>query len=197
MKKIVPKGNVLDIGCSTGGFLANLSKISDLQLYGIDIDRDAIAIAEEKCNSAINFTETDLINYQTNLKFDCIVFRGSFQFLGFDLKETMKKIAELSSENVKIIIYSLPNSDSILYNLLKDNWHLFDEISHTLIFNKMSIMKLCEIYNYKIQECSYPYLETPYANHVKDNESLIQLIKGETKKSFPFWGNIMQIVLEK
>ena len=60
-----------------------------------------------------------------------------------------------------------------------------------------SVTELCERFDYKIQECSYPYLETPYANCVKDNESLIQLIKGEKKKSFPFWGNIMQIVLEK
>jgi len=197
LKKIISKGNVLDIGCSTGGFLDNLSKISDLNLYGIDIDKDAITIAKKKYNSEIDFFNTDLINYQTNLKFSCIIFRGSFQFLGYDLTKTLKKISELSTDNVKIIIYSLPNSDSILYHLLKEKWHLFDKFSHTLIFNKMSIMRLCEMYNYKIQECSYPYLETPYANHVKDNESLIQLINGETRKSFPFWGNIMQIVLEK
>ncbi len=197
LKKNITNGNVLDIGCSTGGFLNNLSEISDLHLYGIDIDQDAIDIAKKKCDSRIDFTNTDLINYETNFKFDCIVFRGSFQFLGYDLRKTWNKISELSSKNVKIIIYSLPNSDSILYYLLKDNWHLFDKFSHTLIFNRISIMKLCEIYNYKIQELSYPYLETPYANLVEDNESLIQLIKGKKKKSFPFWGNIMQIVLEK
>ena len=197
LKKIVSKGNILDVGCSTGVFLDNLSKISDLHLYGIDPDKDAIAITKKNCNSKINFTDTDLINYKTNLKFDCIVFRGSFQFLGYDLKGTLDKISELSSENVKIIIYSLPNSDSILYTLLKDKWHLFDEFSHTLIFNRISIIKLCEIFNYKIQEWSYPYLETPYANHIEDYEKLVQLIRDEKKKSFPFWGNIMQIVLEK
>ena len=58
-------------------------------------------------------------------------------------------------------------------------------------------MKLCEIYNYKICECSYPYLETPYANPAENYKNLIQLIKGKKNNSFPFWGNIMQIVLEK
>jgi len=197
LRKIVLKGNILDVGCSTGGFLDKLSKVSDFHLYGIDIDEDAIAIAKKKHDSRINFTNTDLINYQTSVKFDCIVFRGSFQFLGYELKETLNKISELSSEHIKIIIYSLPNSDSILYYLLKDDWHLFDKLSHTLIFNRVSIIKLCELYNYKIQECSYPYLETPYANYKKDYESLIQLIRNEKKKSFPFWGNIMQVVLEK
>jgi trans-aconitate methyltransferase len=197
LEKNIPKGNILDVGCSTGEFLNILSKFSELHLYGIDTDSDAISIAKTKGKSSINFINTDIINYQTDLKFDCIIFRGSFQFLGHDLKETFKKISKISSKNCKIIIYSLPNSDSILYYLLKDNWHLFDKFSQTLIFNKRSIMKLCKIYNYKIYEYSYPYLETPYANYLENYENLLQLIKGEKKNSFPFWGNIMQIVLEK
>ena len=56
LKAIVLNGNVLDIGCSTGGFLDNLSKISDLHLYGIDPDKDAISLAMKKCNSKIDFT---------------------------------------------------------------------------------------------------------------------------------------------
>ena len=196
-KKLDVKGNVLDVGCSTGIFLNKLSKITNLNLHGIDTDYNAIEVAKNKSNSKINFTNTNLMDYETNLKFDCIIFRGSFQFLGYDLKKTLDRISEISSKNIKIIIYSLPNSDSILYHLLKDEWHLFDKFSHTLIFNRNAITELCERFDYKIQECSYPYLETPYANCVKDNKSLIQLIKGEKKRSFPFWGNIMQIVLEK
>tara|TARA_Y100001949_G_C15908338_1_gene295747 strand:+ start:60 stop:872 length:813 start_codon:yes stop_codon:yes gene_type:complete len=197
LEKNISQGNVLDVGCSTGDFLNILSQNHDLHLFGIDIDEDAISIAKTKCNSEINFFNTDLINYQTNLKFDCIVFRGSFQFLGSDLKETLKKISEISSKNTKILIYSLPNSDSILYYFLKDKWNLFDEFSHTLIFNRTSLMKLCELYGYKIKEYAYPYLETPYANQANDYESLIQLINGEKKDSFPFLGNIIQVVLEK
>lgn len=197
LEKNISQGNVLDVGCSTGDFLNILSQNPDLHLFGIDIDKDAISIAKTKYNSGINFFNTNLINYQTNLKFDCIVFRGSFQFLGSDLKGTLKKISEISSKNTKILIYSLPNSESILYYFLKDKWNLFDEFSHTLIFNKTSLMKLCKLYKYKIKECSFPYLETPYANQVNDYESLIQLINGEKKDSFPFLGNIIQVVLEK
>ncbi len=148
LKKNILKGNVLDVGCSTGEFLNKLQKVSKLNLYGIDTDESAISVAKNKYDSTIDFVNTDLINYQTNLKFDCIIFRGSFQFLGHDLKKTLEKISKISSNNCKIIIYSLPNSNSILYYLLKDEWNLFDMFSKTLIFNKTSIMKLCEIYNY-------------------------------------------------
>jgi len=197
LKKLNVRGNILDVGCSTGIFLNKLNKIPNLNLYGIDTDSNAIEVAKNKNTSKIRFTNTDLINYKINLKFDYIIFRGSFQFLGKDLKETLEKISKISSKNIKIIIYSLPNSDSVLYNLLKDNWHLFDKFSHSLIFNKNSIIEICKIYNYKIQEYSHPYLETPYANQSEDNKNLIQLIKGKKIKSFPFWGNIIQVVLEK
>lgn len=197
LKKNISKGNVLDVGCSTGIFLDSFDTESNFNLYGIDIDEDAIRFAKNKCNQKINFLKTDLINFETNLKFDCIVFRGSFQFLGNDLRKTMERISDLSSHNSKIVIYSLPNSDSILYYLLKDGWHLFDKFSHTLIFNRRSIMELCKKFNYRILECSYPYIETPYANMKKDYEKLIKLIKFGEKDSFPFWGNIMQLVLEK
>ena len=97
----------------------------------------------------------------------------------------------------KILIYSIPNSDSFLYTFLGENWHMFHKLEHTLIFNQLSIMKLCEIFNYKLIELSYPYLETPYANPKKDYENLIDLIQNKKTKSFPFWGNIFQAVLEK
>ena len=94
-------------------------------------------------------------------------------------------------------MYSIPNSDSILYHILGDKRHMFNKLEHTLIFNRNSILKLCELFNYKPIEISFPYLETPYSNVEEDYNSLINLIKKNETKSFPFWGNIMQIILEK
>ena len=193
----ISRGNILDVGCSTGIFLNKLYKKSKFNLYGIDIDEDAIKIAKKQFNKKINFFKTNLINWNTNLKFDCIIFRGSFQFLGKDLNNHMEKISNICSNKSKIIVYSLPNSDSILYHILKDKWHLFDRFSHTLIFNRNSIMYLAKKFDYNVVECSYPYLETPYANITKDYEKLKKLIKFGKNESFPFWGNIMQVVLEK
>lgn len=197
LKNNISIGKILDVGCSTGEFLSTILDISEFQLYGIDTDCKAIDIAKKECDSRINFFNTDLINFETDLKFDCIVFRGSFQFLGSDLQETLEKISKIGSDKLKIVIYSLPNSESVLYHYLKDKWNLFDKKSHTLIFNKNSIMKICDIYKYKISEFSYPYLETAYANLENDCQNLMELIKEGKKDSFPFWGNIMQIILEK
>jgi len=144
-----------------------------------------------------NFFDCDLVNFDTEIKFDCIIFRGTFQYLSTDLCKSMKKLNQICSKNSKIIILSLPNSDSFLYKILKNKWHLFHKLEHTLIFNRKSLYKLCEIYGYRIIELSYPYLETPYANITEDYENLIKLILDKKQISFPFWGNIIQVVLEK
>jgi SAM-dependent methyltransferase len=196
LQKYIIKGKILDVGCSTGDFIKKLSHNLDLDLIGIDPDNYAIKEAKTKSKKNTHFYCTDLINFKQKNKFDAIIFRGSFQFLGHDLNRTLNKISKISTKDSKLIIYSLPNSNSFLYHLLKDDWNLFDE-AHKLIFNKKSITKLCKIFNYKIIEISYPYLETPYANLDKDYENLIKNMKNNEKQSFPFWGNIMQVVLEK
>lgn len=197
LQKFVQKGNILDVGCSTGEFLASLEGNSDFRLYGIDLDESAISMAKQKHGNKIKFSNFNLPDYKPDVQFDCIIFRGSFQYLGSELKLNMQKISKICKKNAKIIIYMLPNSDSFLYFFLGDKWHLYNKIEHKLIFNRKSIQKLCEIFNYKILELSYPYLETVYSNPKKDYENLIKLLKNEHTKSFPFWGNVMQIVLEK
>jgi len=195
-QKYIKKGKILDIGCSTGEFVNELSKNIKLDLFGIDPDENAIKEAHSKSKKNSQFFCSDLINFKDENKFDVTIFRGSFQFLGDDVNKTMKKISKITHKGSKLFIYSLPNSDCFLYYFLKDDWNLFDE-SHKLIFNKKSISHLCKIFNYDLIEISYPYIETPYADLNKNYENLINNIKNNEKQSFPFWGNIIQVVLEK
>jgi SAM-dependent methyltransferase len=195
LQKYLKSGNVLDVGCSDGIFLSKLNKYNNYNLIGIDPDSAAIEMAKKKF-SKINFYNTNLLDFDTKIKFDCIIFRGSFQFLGSELKSTLKKIQKIGKKNSKIIIYSLPNSDSFLYHLLKEKWNLFDENSHKLIFNEFSIEKLCKLYNFEIEHISYPYLGTPYADPPKDYKKMIQSIRSGIFTNIPFWGNIMQFVLK-
>jgi len=164
---IVSKGNVLDVGCSDGILLNKLNQVGTYHLFGIDPDESAINTATKKFPK-IKFQTTNLLEFQSKIKFDVIIFRGSFQFLGFELKDSLRKLSQISKPDVKIFIFSLPNSDSFLYYLLKEKWNLFDENSHKLIFNKFCIERLCKLYNFEIEHLSFPYLNTAYANPFKD-----------------------------
>jgi len=197
IQRYLPNGKILDVGCSSGDFIARLRGSSNFQLFGIDLDTSAIKVAKKKYGNGIKFENCNLIKFDTNNRFDCIIFRGSFQYLGSEVRQTLERISEIIKKKGKLLIYSLPNSDSFVYHLLGDNWHLFNKVEHTLIFNRRSILKMCEIFQYKLIELSYPYLETPYANPEKDYENLISLVRKGQNHSFPFWGNVMQVVLEK
>lgn len=192
---IVSKGSVLDVGCSDGVFLSKLDKIGNYNLFGIDPDKFAINNAKKKFPK-IKFEANNLLKFQPKIKFDAIIFRGSFQFLGIELRNTLKKLPSILKRNARIYIFSLPNSDSFLYYLHKEKWNLFDEKTHKLIFNEFSIQKLCKLYNFEIEHFSYPYLNTPYANPIKDYKKLIQSIHSGNFSNVPFWGNIIQLVLK-
>jgi len=197
MSNFLVSGNILDVGCSTGEFLSHFLAKSDCNLFGIDLDKGAISKAKKLYGEKIHFSVGHLHNFSEVKKFDCIVFRGTFQYLGSNLRLTMEKIQKILTKNGKILIYVLPNSDSFLYYYLKEKWHLFNRTEHTIIFNKKSILELCKLYNFKLLEISYPYLDTVYANPKKDYQSLIDLINEKKLQSFTFWGNIMQVVMKK
>jgi len=121
IEKNISNGTILDVGCSSGELLSRLRKNRNFKLFGIDLDEKAIIHAKEKFGTEIQFFDCDLVNFDTEIKFDCIIFRGTFQYLSTDLCKSMKKLNQICSKNSKIIILSLPNSDSFLYKILKLN----------------------------------------------------------------------------
>lgn len=195
LSNIISKGNILDVGCSDGIFLNKLNQVGIYNLFGIDPDEMAIKNAKKKFPK-IKFESSNLLEFESKIKFDAIIFRGSFQFLGLELQDTLKKLHHISKRKTKFFFFSLPNSDSFLYYLFKEKWNLFDEKSHKLIFNKFSIERLCKLYNFEIEHISYPYIDTPYANPLKDYKKIMRSIRLGNFVNVPFWGNMMQLVLK-
>ena len=192
------RGVTLDVGCSYGGFIDSIKKkLENCEYFGIDIDDSAINEATQRFSGSSNFIKTDLASMSDDVKFDTILFRGTFQYLGCQLHESMRKLERISKKNTNVIIFSLPSTDSFVYYLLKNKWALF-HAEMPLMFNEKSIRKLAENYGYSIKELSYPYLSEVYADKEKDYENIIRAIKEPGfNQSVPFWGSIMQIVMSK
>lgn len=193
-------GALLDVGCSDGIFLEKISKLEKFEfLQGIDIDNSAIKSVNERClDKGIKFTNVDLLNFNSDILFHTIVFRGTFQYLGVTLKESILKCKEILHDNGRIYIYSLPHLDSFVFSLLGDKWTMFNPSEHRLFFNSKSINYLCKIYGFQIREISFPYVNTPYEDLKKNYRQIVELIsKGLEVSNIPFYGNVMQIILEK
>ena len=101
IQSIISKGKILDVGCSSGELISRLVKNKNYELYGIDPDQKAIEQAKINYPSA-SFSSCYLTDFETNEKFDAFIFRGTFQYLGNHLQNTMKKIDSISNSKTKI-----------------------------------------------------------------------------------------------
>ena len=141
----------------------------------------------------INFIN-NLDEINNNEEFDLIIFRGTFQYMR-DLNYITKFIDKFLKKNGYLIILSLPNKNSILAEIQRENWGLYNPIEMFNIFSLTSIKKLFS--NYKIIDTEFPYLETPYADEKNDMLKFKELISNNKQEKFPFWGSMMQIIFQK
>ena len=98
-----------------------------------------------------------------------------------------------------LCLYSVPNTESPLAIIQRENWVMCNKIEHIQLFNYNAIEFLLKD-KFKIIRIDYPYLQTPYENHKTDLQSFIDIIKnieGAEIKHFPFWGSIMNIIAQK
>ena len=188
---------ILDVGCSTGNFLFEIHNCYNLKsLLGVDIDISAISEAKRKYSDIATFKNIDLLKVDSNESFDLILFRGTLQYLDKNLHKSIQHIKKLLNKNGKIIIFSLPSSDSFIYKLLEDKWSLFHP-EMSLIFNEKSMRFLCEQHSLIIDDINYPYLEDVYSNIEDDYNQVKNIINGKSITSTPFWGAIMRVVISQ
>ena len=78
------KPSILDIGCGTGTLLKKID-INNISFYkGIDISSTAINQANKLENPKVSFEKTDMMTFETQLKFNIIIFCQSLYYLRDD-----------------------------------------------------------------------------------------------------------------
>lgn len=186
--------NVLDFGCGEGDFL---NYFVNCNKHGVEIDNNAIKRGHCKYSDISFYKEYIELGESYNSYFDLIIFRGTIQYVS-DLASISKFCNDKVKQGGYIVFLATPNSESILANLQKEDWSLYNSIEHRYCFSKKQLEMLLgekfSVVNYEL-----PYLGTPYENYEIDFKRLIEMIvqNNFSKYRMPFWGSMMNVLFTK
>ena len=171
---------ILDFGCGAGEFLDFF--VSNNK-YGIEIDINKNEILKKKNIIKINSIDQ---------YFDIIIFRGTFQYIR-NLNEVISSIKKYLNYDGYLIFLQIPNRNSPLFNLLKDNWMLTIKEEFLHYWSVDSLKKIFPEFYEIVNE--YPYKETPYYDK-NDINKLIKSYINNTKETFAFYDNMFSLILK-
>ncbi|MDD5103144.1 MAG: class I SAM-dependent methyltransferase [Candidatus Peribacteraceae bacterium] len=179
-------GNVLDIGCGTGNFLAKFPP--NWKKFGIELSDFARAEAEKRGV----ITEMDMMDDF----FDLIIFRGTIQHL----PDPIAKIGECFywlKRGGGIVFLATPNINSIYYKLFNDLPMIAKEYNF-LLPSDLILEQILTNFGFEILGFEYPYRETPYAKPTKDLFAFfLKLLRIKKDIRFAFPRNLLECYARK
>jgi SAM-dependent methyltransferase len=187
LKHVNFKGTVCDVGCSTGEFLKCIEW--DGKRYGMEISEHAI---EEAKRNDISFDKN--IETEKNY-FDLVIFRGTIQHIPTPFSYISKAYEALKPGGI-IAFLATPNANSLVYKLTNTLPVLGPEYNF-YIPSDITLINVCKNFGFEFVELNTPYLKSPYANPFKDHLKFLQMLIFKKKPSFPFWKNMMDVILKK
>lgn len=132
------KISILDIGCGSGGFLSGLN--SDVfEKNGIEINPQGIEICRRK-NINVYDKPIESINFGEK-KFDVITLWHVMEHLENPMT-LFGKAREVMKDD-GLLIFQVPNSESLGFRFGKKNWFHLDSPRHLIIPSKKTIYKAC------------------------------------------------------
>jgi 2-polyprenyl-3-methyl-5-hydroxy-6-metoxy-1,4-benzoquinol methylase len=202
IENFISSGKVLDIGCSGGFFLNELS--NKFKKFGVELDEAAVDYAKRKYSFGKNIMKCSLEEFKfPRNSFDLIVMRGVIEHLPLP-DVNIKKVSYLLKKGGFFYIAATPNADSFCADIYREKWNQFHPIRHLYYFSVKTITRFLNKYGLELIAKDFPYLETPYADIKKDHIAMIKAYLAKNDGGFesigrsgPFWGNMMNLVFKK
>lgn len=183
MLKYIPQDAqiVLDVGCSSGTFGQSLKSSRNIEVWGVELDRDAALDASKKLDRVIN----DAFSPDLNLPqkgFDCLVFNDVLEHLP-DPWAALTYSKELLKDG-GIVVASIPNVryfNNAWEFLVKKNWEYADwgilDKTHLRFFTQKSILSLFEGLGYQVESIvGINSLNVLHPQHVRKFKVLNKLL---------------------
>ncbi|GAA3634451.1 class I SAM-dependent methyltransferase [Flavivirga jejuensis] len=150
------KDNALDVGCGSGGRIINKILEAKFTIKGIDISHKMLELAKAQ-HSNINFELADIVEWETNEKFDLIVAWDSIFHLPIKShKPVVEKLCNLLKPD-GILLFTF--GDTIGEHI--DTWH-----NEKFCYGSVGITEILNIISNSNCECKHLELDQYPSKHV-------------------------------
>ncbi|WP_406656581.1 class I SAM-dependent methyltransferase [Methanolobus sp. ZRKC2] len=174
------KSRCLDIGCGFGESLFYL-KHNQCEAYGIEADENVLKMAEKyDLNIRVGLFKSS--DYSTE-NFDCVTMSQVLEHM-INPVETIKDVHDILKPNGHLI-FSVPNSESIMAKIFKRKWINWHIPYHQQHFTKDSITMLAHKCGFEIESIK---IITPTSWIIYQINHL--LYYPEQKKASVFWSHL-------
>ncbi len=145
LRRYKTAGSVLDIGCSSGGFLASLKEPS-WKLYGIEISEAVASRARERTGAEIFVGDVLEAPFNPST-FDVITCFHVFEHM-YQPREVLDKVWEWLRPGGVFIVY-LPNIDSGAARIFRSYWYALELPRHLFHFSPASLSHLATLSGFR------------------------------------------------
>ena len=157
MTNFVPKNasKILEVGCGEGLFGGQLKQKLHAEVWGVELDNNAAALAQKKLDKVLVGDISQLISRLPEAYFDCVVFNDVLEHLVDPFSVLLQIKPKLNADGV--VVCSVPNVRyiSVLKQLLvKKQWKYEGEgvldKTHLRFFTQKSLIDTFNSLGYEI-----------------------------------------------
>jgi 2-polyprenyl-3-methyl-5-hydroxy-6-metoxy-1,4-benzoquinol methylase len=143
--KYINKGNILDIGCSSGFFLDIAA--GKFSAYGVELNQIEVEIARSK-GHFIWDRPIDKIEFKVEDSFDVITLWDVFEHI----KDGKKYLLNLKNKLRKngVVFMQIPSANSLAARIMQEKCNMFDGLEHVNLYSPNTIIKLAMNSGYKV-----------------------------------------------
>jgi 2-polyprenyl-3-methyl-5-hydroxy-6-metoxy-1,4-benzoquinol methylase len=157
MLQYIPQNihKILDVGCGNGNFSGLLKKMRNIEVWGVELNKQAASIAAQKLDRVICEPFDSRLSLPRN-NFDCIIFNDVLEHM-IDPFTALLYSKELLSEQ-GVVVASIPNVryfDNIWNLLFHKNWQYAEsgilDRTHLRFFTRRSILETLDALSFTIE----------------------------------------------
>lgn len=152
IKRYKTKGEILDVGCSSGLLLSLLER-EGYEVFGIEPNKVAFRKAEMRFGKKIfNGTLKDYLK-TGGIKFDCIIYNHVLEHIE-NVKEEIRLVKKILNKN-GLLVVGAPNTSNIIFFLRGKYWESLMPLEHVWHFNSRYLINFFRRFNFKIRDISF------------------------------------------